>query len=693
MKLSPQIKIIILVSGILIFTFISLFPCLQNGYCNWDDYHLITANHSIKELSWKNIKEIFSSGYVGTYIPLTVLSFALENKFLGLNPFVTHFINLFLHLLNVILVFYLIYLLTGNLLISAIVGLLFGIHPLHVESVAWATERKDMLYSFFFLNSLLLYHFYKQNEKKIYYFSSLLLFIFSLLSKPMAVTLPLVLILLDYYYEKRFSIKQVYSKIPYLVPALLVGIINIHFQGSGSLPFVNYLKHILVFFYNLLFYLYKLMLPVNLSAFYPYPDNFEKSLPIMFFIAPLIVGAIVYFIIWTKRFTHKIIFGSLFFIITLLPVSQLIPLVAPAIAADRYVYIPSIGLFFIFGLLIDWLYNKKWATSMVLKNILIMLLIVIFLLLGFNSFNRCKIWRDSITLWTDVLKKYPQNGIAYNNRGNAYKFIGEYEKAIEDFNKAIEYSPELELPYFNRGSAYERIGQYEKAIADFTAALNIQPNFAMGYVDRGAIYVRIGEYDKAYNDLARALQLNPKSAEAYYNLGVFYFNLRNFNQAMEYYDKAIVHDPYLAVAYLSKGDILFIYGELEGAIEHYTKALQIDSLNVDALYNRAVAFTRIGNLEQALEDYNQAIKLKPNFAHAYNNRGNIYLDLNEVEKAIQDYNRAIEFDSNYAPAYYNRAVAYYTQGDLDKARSDVEVLKKLGVIPDSNFLKLLEKKK
>ncbi|MEO0124612.1 MAG: tetratricopeptide repeat protein [candidate division WOR-3 bacterium] len=693
MNFSYHIKVIILIAGIVIFTFVSLSPCLKNGYCNWDDYHLITANHSIKELSWKNIKEIFSSGYVGTYIPLTVLSFALENKFFKLNPFVTHLINLILHLLNVILVFGLLYLLTDNLLISAIVSLLFGIHPLHVESVAWATERKDMLYSFFFLSSLTFYHFYRQKAKKIYYFFSLLLFVFSLLSKPMAVTLPLVLILLDYYYEKQFKIKQIYSKIAYLVPAILVGIINIHFQGSGSLSAISYLKHIFVFFYNLLFYLYKLLLPANLSAFYPYPENFEKSLPLVFFVAPLIVAVIVYLIVWTKKLTHKIIFGSLFFIITLLPVSQLIPLVAPAIAADRYVYIPSIGLFFIFGLLIDWLYNRKLASAMTLKNILIIPLIVIFLLLGFISFNRCKVWKDSITLWSDVLKKYPKNGIAYNNRGNAYKFIGEYEKAIEDFNKAIEYSPELELPYFNRGSVYERLGQYKKAIEDFTAALNIQPNFAMGYVDRGAIYVRIGEYEKAYNDLSKALQLNPQSAESYYNLGVLYFNVKNYNLAMEHYNKAIAIDPYLAVAYLSKGDIYFIYGDFGNAIEYYTKALQIDSLNVDAYYNRAIVFTRTHNLEQALRDYNQAIKLKPNFVQAYNNRGNIYFDFDEFEKAIWDYTKAIEFDSNYAPAYYNRAVAYYKIGELGKAGRDVEVLKKLGVIPDSNFLKLLNKTK
>ncbi len=690
MNLSLQKKITILIVGIVIFTFISLSPSLKNGYCNWDDYHLITANHSIKDLSWENIKEIFTSGYVGTYIPLTVLSFALENKFFRLNPFVTHLINLILHLLNVILVFLLIYLFTNNLLICTIVSLLFGIHPLHVESVAWATERKDMLYSFFFLSSLILYDFYRENKRKICYFLSILLFILSLLSKPMAVTFPLVLILIDYYYDQQFKIKQIYSKIAYFIPAILIAIINIHFQGSGSLPLISYLKHIFVFFYNVVFYLYKLILPINLSAFYPYPEEFEKSLPAVFIISPLIVAVIVYLIIRTIRYTHKILFGALFFIITLFPVSQLIPLVAPAIAADRYTYIPSIGLFFIFGLLIEWLYHKRLETLRTFRTILVVLLLVIFLFMGIISFNRCRVWKNSITLWSDVLKKYPQNGIAYNNRGNAYKFLGAYEKAIEDFNKAIEYSPGLELPYFNRGSVYENLGQFDKAIADFTTALNIQPNFVMGYVDRGAIYVRIGEYDRAYNDLAHALQLNPNLAEAYYNLGVLYFNLKNYNLAIEQYERAIALDPYLAVAYLGRGDVYFIYGDFDNAIKYYTKTLQIDPLNVDAYYNRAVAFTRIHKLEQALFDYNQALRLNPDFAQAYNNRGNIYLDLDKIEQAIEDYNRAIEIDSNYAAAYYNRAVAYYTKGEFVKARKDVEVLKKFGIMPDSSLLKALK---
>lgn len=690
MNLSTRHKTAILIAGALIATFISFSPCLKNGYCNWDDYHLITANHSIKDLSWKNIKEFFTTGYIGTYIPLTVFSFALEYKFFKLNPFVTHAINLILHLLNVILVFWFIYLLSNNLMLSFFVSLLFGIHPLHVESVAWATERKDVLYTFFYLGSLIFYLDYRRHQRNFYYILSIIFFLFSVFSKPMAVTLPVILVLVDIYYENKFSINQLFPKVPYFLFALFFGIINIHFQGSGEVPFVNYLKHLFIFCYNLLFYFYKLILPVNLSAFYPYPENFPKSMPIIFIIAPFFVAVIIYLIIKTKKVSSEIAFGILFFIITILPVSQIIPLIAPAIAADRYVYVPSIGFFYSAGVLINWLYHSRFKKFSVQQAVFITLLIGIFIIFGIISFNRCMVWKDSITLWTDVLKKFPENGIAYNNRGNAYKLIGEYNKALEDFNKAIEYAPQLELPYFNRGVVYERLGQYEKALADFTTALSLQPDFPLGYVDRGAIYCKIGQYDKAYNDLIRALQLNPYLAEAYYNLGVLYFNLRNYNLALENYNKAIGIDPYLSVVYVSKGDIYFLYRDYARAIENYTRAIEIDTLNVDAYYNRAVTFTRVENLEQALYDYNRVLRLKPNFVYAYNNRGNIYMDFGEIEKAIQDYNKAIELDSGYAPAYYNRAVAYYTSGDIEAAKRDVSILKKIGIIPDSNLLKILK---
>ncbi|MEO0185631.1 MAG: tetratricopeptide repeat protein, partial [candidate division WOR-3 bacterium] len=663
------------------------------GYCNWDDYHLITANHSIKDLSWKNLKEMFSSGYVGTYIPLTIFSFAFEYKFFNLNPRVSHTINLIFHLFNVVLVFWLIYLLSNNLTIAFLVSLLFGIHPLHVESVAWATERKDMLYSFFYLISVIFYLHYRRREKRTFFILSVILFVLSILSKPMAVTLPVILLLFDYYFEKRLSVKQVYSKIAYFIPAIFFGVINIFFQGSGTIPLVNYLKHFFVFCYNLLFYLYKIIIPINLSCFYPYPENFEKSLPLSFLISPLVIASFVYFVIQTKRFTHKIVFGVLFFVIAILPVSQIVPLVAPAIAADRYTYIPSVGLFFIAGLVLEYLYRKRFRYSNPARFVLYICMFLVFTLYAVLSFNRCKVWKDSVTLWTDVLKRYPSSDLAYNNRGNAYNLLGQYDNAIADFNRAIEINPSLELSYFDRGTVYEHLGFYDKAISDFTNALNIQPDFVMGYVDRGAIYSKIGEYHKAYNDLKRALQLKPNLPEAHYNLGVLYFRMKNYNLAIESYHQALKLDPYFAVVYVSLADIYFIYGDYERAIENYTKSIKIDSLLADAYYNRAVTFAKLEHWDHALADYSKTIQLEPDYAEAYNNRGNIYFRFGEIENALKDYDRAIQLDPEYAQAYYNRALVYQKIGDFEKVLQDLNTLRKFGVMVDSNLIKLLKKGK
>ncbi len=684
--------ILILIAISMIVTLFAFLPCLQNGYCNWDDYHLITANKSVKELSWKTITQMFTSDYVGTYIPLTVLSFAIEHKIFGLKPFVSHSINLLLHILNVALVFLLIYKLTRNPLVSFIVSILFGIHPLRVESVAWATERKDMLYSFFFLAGMLAYVYYRKNQFKKYLFISLTFFVLSVLSKPMAVTLPAVLILVDYYFEKKFTLKQINNKIPFLIPALLFGIINIHFQGSHSLPIIDYLKHFFVFCYNILFYLYKILMPLNLSCFYPYPNNFENTLPLVFLVSPLIVAGLVLVVVLSGKITHKIIFGTLLFVITILPVSQIVPLIAPAIAADRYTYIPAIGLFYIAGISFIWLF-EWFRNRRIIQGIMVFFFFVLLSSYAMLSNRRCGVWKDSITLWNDVLQKFPESGLAYNNRGSAYNLLGEYDKAIADLDKAIPLSKESADSYFNRGTAYEHLGQYEKAIEDYTEALRVQSDFAIGYVNRGALFCRMGAYDKAHNDLTRALKLNPNLAEAYYNLGVLFFQLKNYNLAIEQYDRALKIDPYLSGAYVSRADIYFINGDHNLAIEYYTKALMVDSLYVDAYYNRAIAFTQIGQLERALADYDQTIILNPRHAQAYNNRGNIYLRYNSFDEALADYGQAITFDSNYAQAYYNRAVAYYKLGMFDSALKDVAQLEKLGVVLDSHFVNLLKVEK
>ena len=268
-------KIIILIGLILIIAFASFSPCLRNSFVNWDDNGYVSDNTTLKPFSLSSVKIIFTSFNLGHYHPLTMLSYALEYQFFKLNPFGYHLDNLILHLLNCLLVFWLIFILSENIFISFLTAVLFGIHPLQVESVAWISERKNLLYAFFFLSAMLAYVFYiKSNRELKYYFLGLVLFIFSLLAKSMAVTLPLVLLLVDYFLNRKVGKAMFLDKIPFFILSLVFGIIAIFgVYSSGALRHENsygLASILIVAAHGVVFYLSKIFLPLKLSCLYPY---------------------------------------------------------------------------------------------------------------------------------------------------------------------------------------------------------------------------------------------------------------------------------------------------------------------------------------------------------------------------------------------------------------------------------------
>src|SRR3989339_477012 len=434
----------ILIFFILSVTLVSYIPSLKNDFTNWDDGVLVKDNRKIRDLSFENIKNIFTSYNVGLYDPMFSLSLALEYKFFKLNPRVYHTTNLTLHLLNCLLVFWLMFLLTKNNFVSFFVSLLFGIHPLHVESVAWISERKDVLYSFFYLGSIISYLYYVKNKDKKYYVLGLFTFVLSLMSKTMAVTLPLVLLLIDYIKQsshpepqaKDLSIrKKIIEKLPFFVLSLIFGIITIFAQRS-----IKNIKEgqVLTFFdivFNvcneLIFYITKLFLPLNLSAVYPFLERIGGMFSKIFSISPIIIIILVLAVYFSKKHTKKIIFGSLFFLLTLLPVLNIIP-IGRVIPADRYTYIPFLGLFYILGEGIFYFYTQK--TQNIIRVLILVLLIAVIPILSYLTYQRCKVWKDSLTLMSDVIKKYPDTvTVSYNNRGNSYRDNKEYTRAIADY--------------------------------------------------------------------------------------------------------------------------------------------------------------------------------------------------------------------------------------------------------------------
>lgn len=571
---------VIAVGLIVLVTFVVFFPSLGNQFVDWDDGEMIYDNPKITSLSWDNISTMFTSSHYGMYHPLVLVSYAVEYKYFGLNPRIYHTTNLALHILNSVMVFFFIYLLSRNLTVSLIVGILFGIHPIQVESVAWATERKDVLYSLFFLGSLIAYLKYIVGKKKAYYFLALFLFFFSLLSKPMAISLPFLLILCDYLLNRKINKKTILEKIPFLLFSVLFGIIAIFAkQATGGLvvpePPLSY-KNIFISSYRILFYyLPRLSFLFNFTRLYPHnsyvPPEVVK-LPSIFWFSPFILAAIFIAFIYFFRKNKKVIFGIVFFLISIAPVALSF---AIGLFADRYSYIPSVGIFYLLGLAIYWTYQKISLPKKIATNVIAIILIITTGIIGVYTWQRCGIWKDSITLYNEVCKWYPNIPAPFQHRGELYAKKGEDRRAIEDFNKALEIDPEFVPALVSRGNAFVRIGAIKLAMKDYSRALEINPDEANAHNNIGYLLFIMGEVDKGISEINRSIELNPSNSYAYYNRGKIYLSLKKYKLAIKDFDKALQINPRFASAYVERHIAYFKLGKYSQALKDSQKAISL----------------------------------------------------------------------------------------------------------------------
>lgn len=519
---------------ICVVTYCAFSPVKKNSFVNYDDPHYVYENPFIKELSAKNIKLIFTSRTSDLYVPLVLLSYSIEHHFFKLEPKAYHLTNLVLHLINCLLVLWLIGLLSKNLLITITVSALFAIHPLHVESVAWITERKDVLYALFYLLALLCYHFYNEQNSKKYYLLTLLFFILSCFSKAMAVTLPAVLILYDYFYLQKRSRKIVINKLPFFIISLTFVIIafkTMELEGRGATdPHYNLFDKIVTACYGLFFYMQKAIAPINLSVIYPYPEKTGMVLPLIYLISPIIVALIFWLVFFYKKSNAIIKACFLFFIISISPVLQVIPNTF-TIAADRYFYLPSLGLFGIAAYLLNNAVEQKKLNPPV-AWIFVSAVTIIF---SIGTYNRCKIWENSITLFTDVIKKYQTSDVAYGNLGLAYNNKGDFTSAIPLLQKATALNPQNSEMLNNYGWALSMCKQYDQAIEQFNRSIAVYPKQAKTYNNLANTYGTIGKFDLAIENFTKALQLEPDNVTTLYNLGYTYLNAGNKTMALQCY--------------------------------------------------------------------------------------------------------------------------------------------------------------
>jgi tetratricopeptide (TPR) repeat protein len=620
-------------------TILVYLPALQNDFVNWDDNEYVYENPNIQSIGIKSIKWMLTAFHSANWHPVTWFSHAIDYAIWGLNPMGHHLTSVIFHGLNTILVVVLIthlirlrnensYQLGYSLIAGAITGLLFGLHPLHVESVAWVSERKDVLYAFFFLLSILMYIKYvstQQGRKVLFYGLCLGFFILSLMSKPMAITLPAVLLILDFYPFRRFDIRLAFSshskilmeKLPFLGLSIVSMVLTVLAQQEvdaiKSLQSAALQDRIFIAFRGLIFYIYKMLYPKDLVPLYPYPSNVSIYM-VEYAVSIILVLGITAccFYLWGKQKIWLTVWT--YYVITLLPVLGIIQ-VGDQAAADRYTYLTSLSPFLLIGLgvarLIDTGRNKK--QFLVFRRLFsIVIVAAIFGLLINLTVNQGKLWKNSITLWTRELQVFPSSAyMAYYKLGLLYRSQGLAEKAVENYRMAIKLYPTFTLAHYNLGNAYMSQGLIDKAKKQYQIVLELKPDFPDAHYNLGSIYQSQGLIDEAKKRYQIVLELKPDFPEAYNNLGKIYKSQGLMDKAMEHYKIARKLNEALPESYNNIGAVYQYQGFIDKAIQNYKYALKLKPDFAIAHYNLGLAYQSKGLMEKADKHFGIAQRLNP----------------------------------------------------------------------------------
>ena len=490
---------------------VCFLPASQYSFTNWDDNILVLQNTAIRDLSVTGIMNLFISFSLNHYHPLVLLSYAIEFQLFGLNPFPFHLTNIILHALNSILVALLVRSLTKNTVGMFVAGILFAVHPLRVESVVWIAERKDVLSAFFTLLSLNLYIHYRQTNKQQHFILAVSCFLCALFSKAMAVTLPILFLLCDFFIDGSLDRKRIREKIPLLLISVVFGVIAVIAQYSTGItskdPSFHLWKSCFLVPYGLLFYGVKYIYPFHLSPVYPYPETVGATYPLLFWLSPLIVLALVYGIHRLSKLDRLFSFAFLFYAVTILPVLQFIP-VGRMIAADRFSYIPLIGLLLATGQGI-YIYWTKTANRLWMHGVFLIVFLGVMIWLFTMTREQMSIWQSDKTLWTRVVQDQPSYAEGYNNLGITCAEEGNHADALHYFNYAVHLDSTDAEFFHNRGLLFLQMKRWASAIQDFSRMIALNPQDISGYVLRGNAYFGNKSFRESIADYSQVLRIQP----------------------------------------------------------------------------------------------------------------------------------------------------------------------------------------
>jgi protein O-mannosyl-transferase len=609
-ELSRRNLIIYIIFGILLLTTIIYSNSLNNDFSDWDDNIYVIHNEDVQNFGKEALTGYFTKQYSGHYQPITMLSYGLQAATSGNHAYAFHMFDLIVHLLNIILVFWLILLLGKRIRTASLAALLFAVHPILVEDVAWIGARNNLLFCLFGLASMIAYFYYAYEKKRprLNYFLAILLFIMAVMSKSMAVVFPVLFVITDIYMARKKYLQLILEKIPFILISVAFGLMAIQAATSfGSVDSTTTDIGINQLFYSLYafaFYIIKFFIPFHLSAIHAAPEITTHGLPLLYYMTPLVPLAMVVLYFLGKSFRREFLFSVLFYSVSIVLVLKT---VGGIIVAERYAYLPFVGLAFLtasfYGHLEDRL-KARWPRNLMLGLILV--------LLAYNSittYKRTAVWQNGYTLFTDMTLKDPTHYYGFFGLGNMYFKDDNYEKAMVyyDISAGIE---QLDARlYGNRGLALLRLGKLDSARINFDNAIQLQPDNHLPYNNRGLVFFEKKQLDSAMADFSKSIELSPTFAEAYYNRGNAYAIKNKMAEAEKDFLQCILADPGYAMAYTRLGNLQVMKKDYKKAEMWFTKALEVDPFNQEALLNRGSTFLALEKFDQIYFDWFRAFQL------------------------------------------------------------------------------------
>jgi tetratricopeptide (TPR) repeat protein len=658
------------------------------SFINYDDYGYIPRNPNVSGgLTWSNAKWAFTVMYKGNWCPLVWLSFMLDREFFGLWAGGFHLMNAALHIANTVMLFLVLMRYSKSLWLSFFAAAFFGLHPLHVESVAWVAERKDVLSTLFWLLTMLAYVRYVEKVTVWRYLTIIVLYAFGLMSKPMLVTLPFVLLVMDYWPLERLrpavasggssgaSLRRlVLEKAPLFILSAISCVITFIAQKSGEavtsfeeFSFGQRVSNAMISYCN---YILKMFWPVDLAAIYPHPGDKIVGWKVAASAAALLAVTVVVILLRRRRY---LLAGWLWYLGTLVPVIGLMQVGAQAMA-DRYTYIPLTGVF----IMLVWLAGDVVGQQRRRRFIAALAGSAIVAALGVLTFKQVGYWRDTKALLTHTTAVTKGNILAHNILGIYYAEKGDLDAQIRELEEIMKATPKDPAVFFKVAKGLAVGGWTDEAIKYYNQVLEMAPGDADTYCALALIQADSGDFEGAMELYRKGLQYNPQDGDLHGGLGSLLLQMGRIDEAIAELELAAKLKEDSAI-YSNLGMAVLLKGDIAGAIASFNKAVQLDPANAEAHYNLGNCYLGQSQLADAAGEYRKAIKAKPTYAKAYGNLGVALAQMGAIDEAIACLRHIAEIEPNNPDTHFNLAGVLADKGLVDEAIASLH--KVVGLAP------------